>query len=105
MKSSIWHTLPQAFLAATAVADSREIVHLKGYGSFSGTSINQTYSGHALPHAVDAWLGIDYATQPVGDRRFTQSTWPAAYISPAARNAGRGLSQFQCLQDAWRSFG
>jgi acetylcholinesterase len=79
MKSSIWHTLPQAFLAATAIADSCETVQLKNYGSFSGTSINETYSGYALPHAVDAWLGMDYATQPVGDLRFTQSTWPAPF--------------------------
>lgn len=79
MKSIIWQTLPQAFLATTALADGSKTVHLKDYGSFSGTSINETYTGHALPHAVDAWLGIDYASQPVGDRRFTQSSWPAAF--------------------------
>lgn len=79
MKSSIWQTPIFASLAATTPADRHSTVHLKDYGSFSGTSINESYSGYALPQPVDAWLGIDYATQPVGDRRFTQSSWPAPF--------------------------
>lgn len=79
MTFGFWHAISAVSLAAFSVADKSNIIHLKGYGSFSGTSVNETYSGYALPHAVDAWLGIDYATQPVGDERFTPSTWPSPF--------------------------
>ncbi|KAH8662450.1 Alpha/Beta hydrolase protein [Xylariales sp. PMI_506] len=46
------------------------IVNLTGYGSFAGLQIIHTLAGAPLPAAVDAWLGIDFALQPVGDRRF-----------------------------------
>ncbi|KAH6951395.1 Alpha/Beta hydrolase protein [Fusarium avenaceum] len=39
-------------------------VKLEGYGSFSGTTINSTFTKQDLPAPVDAWLGIDFATQP-----------------------------------------
>lgn len=76
MVLGFWQTLSAASLAALIVAENCNTVHSEDYGSFSGTSINETYSGYALPQAVDGWLGMDYAAQPVGDKRFTPSTWP-----------------------------
>ncbi|KLU85197.1 para-nitrobenzyl esterase [Magnaporthiopsis poae ATCC 64411] len=62
-------------------------VSLDGYGSFSGTVVNSTQSGRTLPAPVDAWLGIDYSTQPVGDGRFRPVTWPASFdgVKPAVK--------------------
>ncbi|KAI9147631.1 acetylcholinesterase [Paramyrothecium foliicola] len=54
-------------------------VTLQDYGTFGGTVVNETFSGRALPQAVDAWLGIDYASQPVGEGRFAPATWPAPF--------------------------
>ncbi|EEY22276.1 lipase [Verticillium alfalfae VaMs.102] len=54
-------------------------VVLEGYGSFSGTDVSQTFTGKDLPETVDAWLGIDYATQPTGDGRFRPITWPEPF--------------------------
>ncbi|KAI2464568.1 alpha/beta-hydrolase [Annulohypoxylon bovei var. microspora] len=54
-------------------------VVLEGYGNFTGTTINNTLSGVALPAPVDAWLGIDYATQPIGEGRFRPIDWPAPF--------------------------
>jgi acetylcholinesterase len=79
MKLRNWQTPFVASLAATSSAEKGCTVHLQDYGSFSGTTINETYSGHALPQAVDAWLGMDYASQPVGHRRFTPSSWPSPF--------------------------
>lgn len=45
---------------------SSPAIHLPEYGTFVGTSINQTLTNKALPAPVDAWLGIDYASQPTG---------------------------------------
>ncbi|RDW87219.1 carboxylic ester hydrolase-22 [Coleophoma crateriformis] len=38
--------------------------------SFTGIIINSTLTGHPLPVPVNALLGIDYASQPVGEDRF-----------------------------------
>lgn len=46
------------------------IVSLDGYGKFKGVSINTSLTGQPLPQSVDAWLGIEYAQQPVGENRF-----------------------------------
>ena len=62
--------LPVAPATAAAVpttgSSGTEVISLEGYGQFSGTVVNTTYTGYALPQPVDAWLGIDYAAQPVG---------------------------------------
>ncbi|KAI1641591.1 alpha/beta-hydrolase [Daldinia loculata] len=66
---------------------STPTVNLSGYGLFSGVKINEALSGSPLPAAVDAWLGIDYALQPVGQRRFRPVEHrPSAFheIRPAA---------------------
>lgn len=87
-------SLSLAALAATAQAGEHNTVTLDGYGSFSGTTVNETLNGDALPHAVDAWLGMDYATQPVGDLRFTPSTWPEPFNgTKAATSYGKACIQ------------
>lgn len=56
------------------------IVNLAGYGSFQGLTVNTSLTNESLPVPVDAWLGIDYASQPVGDRRFRPvETRPTAF--------------------------
>ncbi|WQF76476.1 Putative carboxylesterase, type B, carboxylesterase type B, active, alpha/Beta hydrolase [Colletotrichum destructivum] len=77
----------QVVLAPAAAAAAYNPVELSGYGKFSGTVVNSTLSGRALPAPVDAWLGIDYSTQPVGEGRFKPVSWPAPFngTKPATR--------------------
>ncbi|GJN75836.1 hypothetical protein PLICBS_009942 [Purpureocillium lilacinum] len=73
------------FTSATA---SPPLVSLSGIGSYSGIQVNQTLSGHALPRPVDAWLGVDYAIQPVGENRFRPIQGvPAPF--PGVHDAGK----------------
>ncbi|KAM3433605.1 hypothetical protein NHJ13734_006371 [Beauveria thailandica] len=51
-------------------ASQAPVVNLTGIGQYQGFRLLQSISGSRLPHSVDAWLGIDYALQPAGDRRF-----------------------------------
>ncbi|KAI2621208.1 alpha/beta-hydrolase [Hypoxylon sp. NC1633] len=70
-------------------------ITLKGYGTFTGRAVKTTLSGAELPSPVDAWLGIDYATQPIGDRRFKPVDWPAKFDGVKAATAyGKA-----CVQD------
>jgi len=56
---------------------SNNIATLPGYGTFRGTQILATLEENAaLVRPIDAWLGINYATQPVGNKRFAPVTWP-----------------------------
>lgn len=73
-----------------------QTVTLEGYGTFTGTTVNSSYSGYELPTAVDAWLGIAYAEQPTGARRFTEVSWPPAFegVRPATAYGPA------CIQDA-----
>ncbi|OTA99787.1 hypothetical protein M426DRAFT_76166 [Hypoxylon sp. CI-4A] len=69
--------------------------YLENYGNFTGTTIEKTLSGVGLPNSVDAWLGIDYATQPVGNGRFKPVEWPAPFNGvKAAAKYGKA-----CIQD------
>ena len=53
------------------------IVILPGYGTLKGTQVLQSLgSKKALDTPVDAWLGLEYAKQPVGDLRFAPPEWP-----------------------------
>lgn len=61
---------------ASLASGPNQIITLDGYGSFTGTAINETFSKKPLPEPVDAWLGMDYSTQPVGDWRFRPVGWP-----------------------------
>jgi acetylcholinesterase len=72
-----------------------DTVTLPGYGSFVGTTINQTLTKKALSAPVDAWLGIDYASQPVGDGRFAPSSPPATFSG--TKNATQ--YGYSCIQD------
>jgi len=70
----------QAVLGSAAPGCVHRPVSLDGYGVFSGTTVNATYSGQTISPPVDAWLGIDYTTQPAGQgRRFTAPDWPAPF--------------------------
>ncbi|KAK8863371.1 para-nitrobenzyl esterase [Apiospora arundinis] len=89
--------LSQITLASTAQSSSQDIVTLEGYGSFTGTTVNTTYTGHALPAPVDAWLGIDYALQPVGARRFQPVSSLPAPFDGVREAAAYGKA---CVQDA-----
>lgn len=72
-----------ALLAAFPVLGAAQCVRnpiiLSDYGVFGGTVINQSATGLALPHEVDAWLGIPYASQPIGEDRFRPVSWPAPF--------------------------
>ena len=65
-RSATWLALSQQILASSATP----IANLTGYGAFQGLSVNSSLTNDTLPAPVDAWLGIDYTVQPVGDRRF-----------------------------------
>jgi acetylcholinesterase len=85
--SAILSTLSSARLAGE--------VNLPGYGSFVGTTIDQTLTKKPLSAPVDAWLGIDYASQPIGDGRFAPSGPPTAFTG--TKNATE--FGFSCVQD------
>ncbi|KAI0014487.1 alpha/beta-hydrolase [Xylariaceae sp. FL0662B] len=74
-------------------------VALESYGSFAGTTITKTLNGAILTNEVDAWLGIDYASQPVGERRFKPVEWPPLFDGvKAATEHGK-----VCIQDPKRA--
>lgn len=92
--------LQQAFIGLSIVptlrtASASHEVNLPGYGSFVGTTISQTLTRKPLPAPVDAWLGIDYASQPIGENRFAPVGPPISFRG--VQNASQyGLS---CIQD------
>jgi acetylcholinesterase len=88
--------LASTIISAFPTASTANAITLPGYGSFVGTTINQTLTDKPLPAPVDAWLGIDYATQPVGDGRFAHSSPPAAFHG--TKNATQ--YGFSCIQDS-----
>lgn len=64
----------QYALAASSNISTGPVVNIPDIGSFRGTVINSTLTGVTLPRTVNAWLGIDYASQPVGpEGRFHQT--------------------------------
>ncbi|KAF5022182.1 hypothetical protein F66182_5769 [Fusarium sp. NRRL 66182] len=72
-------TLLAVWPVQQALGEHYKPVTLRGYGSFSGTVINSTFTRQELPAPVDAWLGIDYATQPTGKHRFDAVDWPKPF--------------------------
>ncbi|KAF2112721.1 Alpha/Beta hydrolase protein [Lophiotrema nucula] len=76
---------PYTFAKAKPIPYSRDpkvplVVRLPRYGFFQGTQVLTTLKySIEFETPVDAWLGIDYATQPVGDKRFAAATWPEAF--------------------------
>lgn len=83
-------TLPTCFATLNGLA-----ISLDGYGSFVGTTVNQSLTKQALPVEVDAWLGIDYATQPVGKDRFT----PVAFAKSFSGTKNASQYGYTCIQD------
>lgn len=60
--------------------DRALVVTLPGYGSFKGTKILRNLDETTpLERPVDAWLGIEYSTQPVDDNRFQPAAWPGSF--------------------------
>jgi acetylcholinesterase len=84
-----------AVLSNLPVIHAIDTVTLPGYGNFVGTTINQTLTKKALSAPVDAWLGIDYVSQPVGNGRFAPS------IPPVAFSGTKNATQYgySCIQD------
>jgi acetylcholinesterase len=61
-------------------SDTELLVNLPGYGSFRGTNVvANLLKTLNFSKPVDAWLGIDFSTQPVGEGRFKPVTWPAPF--------------------------
>ncbi|TKX18474.1 carboxylesterase family protein [Elsinoe australis] len=75
---------------------SASTVTLPGYGNFVGTTVSQYLTKRPLPAPVDAWLGIDYAYQPIGKQRFA----PVGSPEPFAGTKNATQYGFACIQDA-----
>lgn len=76
---SLFHLSQTVLSAVAAPVEPCDVVKLDGYGSFTGLKINSTLTKKPLPATVDAWLGIDYASQPVGEDRFKPVGWPKRF--------------------------
>ncbi|KAL5119311.1 hypothetical protein ACEQ8H_002798 [Pleosporales sp. CAS-2024a] len=77
------------------------LVTLPGYGSFQGTHISAATRNTQLARSsVDAWLNVEYSTQPVGQDRFTAVQAPAAF--DGIRDASK--SGPACFQDIFAAF-
>ena len=81
--------------SVTATYNTSSQVTLPGYGTFAGTTVSQTLTKKPLPRAVDAWLGIDYASQPIGEARFAPVGAPEPF--DGVRNASS--YGYSCFQD------
>lgn len=77
------------------------VVTLPGYGSFQGTQLYaDSENTNAYHSSVDAWLGVEYATQPVGTDRLTVVQAPAAFEGIRdASNSGPA-----CWQNIYANF-
>lgn len=75
---------------------SASTVTLPDYGNFVGTTVSQYLTKRPLPAPVDAWLGIDYASQPIGQQRFA----PVGSPEPFAGTKNATQYGFACIQDA-----
>lgn len=83
-------------LASATTTNSKKSISLSGYGKFTGTVVNATFTKATLPEPVDAWLGIDYSTQPTGTNRFRQVDWPKSFSGTKQASAyGKA-----CIQEA-----
>lgn len=89
-----------ASVSSASYASSSPQVNLPSYGSFTGTVINSTLTGEPLPAAVEAWLGIDYASQPIGEEGRFKPVGPLA-INTSSVLGVKDASQYGnvCIQD------
>jgi acetylcholinesterase len=82
-------------LSGVSASYNTSEVTLPGYGTFLGTTVSQTLTKKPLPRTVDAWLGIDYASQPVGEGRFAPVGAPEPF--DGVKNATS--YGYSCYQD------
>ncbi|KAH7376670.1 lipase [Plectosphaerella cucumerina] len=61
-------------------------VTLEDYGTFFGIVVDQTLSGQPI-EPVDAWLGMDFSNQPVGENRFKPIDYPEPFDGIRAASA------------------
>ncbi|KAI8941951.1 hypothetical protein NX059_000063 [Plenodomus lindquistii] len=82
--------------------DGPLVVTLPGYGSFKGTQLlGNSRKTVSFDHPVDAWMGVEYSTQPVDQDRFKPVTWPKAFDGTKdASSSGPG-----CFQNMYGSVG
>ncbi|TDZ35635.1 Lipase 1 [Colletotrichum trifolii] len=91
--------LASASYASPSSSNGSLTIEIPSYGSFIGTTLNETTSGYPLSKPVDVWYGIDYATQPIGDLRFSPVGWPPAFNGTRnARSYGK-----VCIQEPGNS--
>ncbi|KAI9737413.1 MAG: hypothetical protein M1834_009567 [Cirrosporium novae-zelandiae] len=83
------------FGSIKATSTNAPVATLTGHGTFIGTVINQTITKQPLPASVNAWLGIDYASQPIGANRFTHVGPPKNLSGIQAANEYGKI----CVQD------
>jgi acetylcholinesterase len=88
-------TLLASLSSVIATYSTSSEVTLPGYGTFLGTTVSQTLTKKPLPRSVDAWLGIDYASQPIGEARFAPVGAPAPF--DGVKNASS--YGYSCFQD------
>lgn len=71
------------------------VVNLPGYGSFQGTKVVKNRKNIPFHEPINAWLGIEYSTQPVGTSRFGAPGWPKQF------NGTRDAKQYgkACMQN------
>lgn len=75
--------------------DEPLIVKLPGYGSFRGTKVIKNRKNINFDEPINAWLGVEYSTQPVGKQRFGEPDWPEEF------NGTRNATQYgkACMQN------
>jgi carboxylesterase type B len=60
--------------------DGSLLVSLPDYGSFQGTQLLMNLrKTETFSRPVDAWMNVEYSTQPVGQGRFMPVTWPEPF--------------------------
>ncbi|KAE8829297.1 hypothetical protein HRS9122_09112 [Pyrenophora teres f. teres] len=82
--------------------DQNLLISLPEYGKFQGTKLMTNLKKTVtFSKAVDAWLNVEYSTQPVGEGRFKPVTWPAGFEGTKdATTMGPA-----CFQDMYSSLG
>ncbi|KAJ4363394.1 hypothetical protein N0V83_009687 [Neocucurbitaria cava] len=78
------------------------VIDLPKYGSFRGTQvISNLRKTKKFSSPVDAWMGIEYSTQPADKERFKAVTWPEPFTG--TRNATSNGPA--CFQNMYGSLG
>ncbi|KAF1961881.1 alpha/beta-hydrolase [Byssothecium circinans] len=62
------------------IPDEPLLVSLPGYGTFRGVQVVKSMKARtAFEEPVDAWLSVEYSTQPVNQTRFAPPDWPKKF--------------------------